>query len=217
MPGPATGVTEMLDTYVQEDRSTAEHLAGILLRHDLRQPLAAVTMLASALTALDGLPPDAMSGLLLIQQHADQMRQILRGSVEEESDVRVVDLADSLSACSERLPWAPYRVEVDRMDRAPVLVDPVGLQRATRNLLENAKRAVAGGGVVQVGVRADAGEAEFSVADSGPGFGKLPPEHGHGLVGVRRFAARFGGHLSCDSSSLGGALVTLRLPLAVGW
>ena len=54
------------------------------------------------------------------------------------------------------------------------------------------------------------------VADSGPGFGHLPPQHGLGLIGVRRFAERFGGDFSVGTSSLGGALVTLRLPLMRG-
>ena len=31
----------------------------------------------------------------------------------------------------------------------------------------------------------------FQIEDDGPGFGHLAPEHGHGLVGVRRFAEGF--------------------------
>ena len=69
---------------------------------------------------------------------------------------------------------------------------------------------------VEVHVRRHHHDAVLEVADSGPGFGGLPTQHGHGLVGVRRFAKRFGGDICVGASSLGGALVTLRLPLALG-
>ena len=94
-----------------------------------------------------------------------------------------------------------------------MLVDPVGLKRVVWNLLDNARRAVAKGGEVEVRVRQRGRDALLEVADSGPGFGHLPPQHGLGLIGVRRFAERFGGDFSVGTSSLGGALVTLRLPL----
>jgi signal transduction histidine kinase len=68
-----------------------------------------------------------------------------------------------------------------------------------------------------VRVWAEDRDGVLEVADSGPGFGHLPPQHGHGLVGVRRFAERFGGAVVFGTSSLGGALVTLRLPLLSGW
>ena len=83
--------------------------------------------------------------------------------------------------------------------------------------MDNAKRAVSGGGRVQVRVWPDDRHGVLEVGDSGPGFGRLAPRHGHGLVGVRRFLERFGGELACGTSPLGGALVTMRLPLAIGW
>lgn len=204
----------MLATSTQAEEE--QGLAGILLRHDLRQPLAAVTLLVDAITTVDGLPPDVRAGLDLIQQHTEWMRRLIRGH-DDDGPVEVTDLADAVPPWSHEQPWAPYRVEIDHLDHAPVLVDPVALQRATRNLLANATRAVADGGVVEVSVRAEDGHGVLEVADSGPGFGHLAPEHGHGLVGVRRFVERFGGQLACGTSSLGGALVTLSLPLAVGW
>ena len=102
------------------------------------------------------------------------------------------------------------------MDEAGVLVDPVGLKRSVWNLMDNARRAVANGGRVEVSVRRQRRDAVLDVADSGPGFGRLEAQQGHGLVGVRRFAERFGGDFSTGTSALGGALVTLRLPLAFG-
>ena len=97
-----------------------------------------------------------------------------------------------------------------------MLVDPVGLKRVVWNLLDNARRAVAAGGEVEVRVRQRGRDAFVEVADSGPGLGQLAPQHGLGLIGVRRLAERFGGDFSIGTSSLGGALVTLRLPLMPG-
>ena len=109
-----------------------------------------------------------------------------------------------------------YQVRILAKHHVSVLVDPVGIKRVVWNLLDNARRAVAKGGDVEVRVRQRGRDALLEVADSGPGFGHLPPQHGLGLIGVRRFAERFGGDFSVGTSSLGGALVTLRLPLMPG-
>jgi signal transduction histidine kinase len=103
-----------------------------------------------------------------------------------------------------------------KTDGTDVLVDPVALKRCAWNLMDNARRAVADGGRVEVSVRRHRHDALLEVGDSGPGFGRLRAQQGHGLVGVRRFAARFGGDFRVGTSDLGGALVTLRLPLARG-
>lgn len=201
---------------VMEDEATTE-LAAVLLRHDLRQPLAAMTILVDELSTAADLPPHMETTVRMIRQSTTWMHRLLQVSGGDDTS-QVIDLAEAVrGACTAQPVGESYEVRLVRLDRSPVLVDPVGLERATRNLVDNATRAVADGGTVEVAVRADEDSCLLEVADSGPGFGKLAPVHGHGLVGVRGFASRCGGALTCGVSDLGGALVTLRLPLALGW
>jgi signal transduction histidine kinase len=192
--------------------------AACRLRHDLRQPLASMTFLVDSVMSTESLPPQVEAALVEVLREAQWMGRLLRSTEDENESVAVVDLSRSLEGqCTPAVGPAPYDVEVTGHERTPVLVDPVGLERAVRNVLDNAKRAVSGGGRVEVRVWPEEQHGLLEVADSGPGFGRLAPRHGHGLVGVRRFVERFGGELACGTSPLGGALVTMRLPLAFGW
>lgn len=188
------------------------------LKHDLRQPLAAISWSVQSIDGTSDMPVDLRTALEQIGRHAAWMDRLLVDALDELAGVAVVDLADALAdSCSWASPCAEYDVSFTERDQAPVLVDPVGLERAARNLMDNAMRAVAGGGRIEVSVSAPGTTGVLEIADSGPGFGALSPRHGHGLVGVRRFVERFGGELVCGTSSLGGALVQLVLPRAVGW
>ena len=149
-----------------------------------------------------------------VQQQTDWMLLLLASDLDRQPDVSIVDLADIVhSPCLATPTGAPYRVRIHARHHVTVLADPVGLRRVVWNLLDNARRAVSTGGQVEVRVRHRGRHAFLEVADEGPGFGHLPPQQGLGLVSVRRFAERFGGEFSIGTSSLGGALVTLRLPL----
>jgi signal transduction histidine kinase len=188
------------------------------LRHDLRQPLAAILWSLEGVNVTNDVPVQLATTLEQIGRQAYWMDRLLAEALEERAAVSVVDLADALAgSCSVAPPSAPYDLSFTRLGLARVLVDPVGLERAARNLLDNAMRAVAGGGRIEVTAGAEGTTGVLEIADSGPGFGALSPRQGHGLVGVRRFAERFGGELACGTSSLGGALVRLSLPCALGW
>ncbi|HET7070523.1 MAG TPA: HAMP domain-containing sensor histidine kinase [Nocardioides sp.] len=188
------------------------------LRHDLRQPLAAIRWSVDAVNGTDDVPVHLSTTLDQIGRQARWMERLLTEVLDAPGRVVVVDLADALAdCCSTAPPSAPYELSFTKAGRVPVLVDPVGLERAARNLMDNAMRAVAGGGRIEVEVRARGTRGVLEVADSGPGFGALAPRQGHGLVGVHRFADRFGGDLAFGTSGLGGALVSLSLPRALGW
>ncbi len=104
--------------------------------------------------------------------------------------------------------------------------DPKLLQRALRNLLENALRAVADGGRVTVAV--ERGEhAIVTVRDDGPGvqagalarifdpyFSTHDTGTGLGLPIARRIIEEHGGEISARNRSEGGLEVRVRLPLA---
>jgi signal transduction histidine kinase len=187
-------------------------------RHDLGQPLASIRLLVdSALSTAEStedVSADVLANLRRIRRHTDWMADMLRQAGEQQPREAVFDLADAVEGpCLATPDDVPYDVRFVSRDKATVLVDPIGLRRSAWNLLDNARRAVAGGGQVEVKVSRHGRHAVLEVADSGPGFGGLAMQHGHGLAGVRTFAAHSGGSISIGTSSLGGALVTLRLPL----
>ncbi len=95
-----------------------------------------------------------------------------------------------------------------------------------RNLLENALRASAGGGRVEVRVEQNNGFARIAVLDYGPG---VPPDHlprifdpyfsthdtgtGLGLPIARRVAEEHGGGITARNRSEGGLEVVVTLPV----
>jgi two-component system OmpR family sensor kinase len=111
--------------------------------------------------------------------------------------------------------------------------DATALLRAAVNLVENAVRYAPAGGLVQLTAGREDGRGVLSVRDSGPG---IPPEHaarvfepfvrldasrdrdsggaGLGLSIARSIVVAHGGALTLDSPPGGGALFTMRLPVA---
>ena len=185
------------------------------LRHDLRQSLGAVMALVSIIESNPLLVPEVLERLDQIQREADWMAKILADQDDHPQQVRVVDIGEAVSeswalvaAC------APCVVRLVREPAAHAIADPVALRRSTRNLIENAVRAVGAHGSVEVRVLTRGDDVLVEVADDGPGFGKIPAQQGLGLVTVRRFVTRFGGSFVVGTSELGGALVSIRLPAA---
>jgi len=100
------------------------------------------------------------------------------------------------------------------------------LGRAVRNLIENAVRASASGGAVDVTVESADGFAAVRVADRGPGvspdlLGRVLEPYfsthaggtGLGLPIARRVAEEHGGSLAVRNRTEGGFEVTIRIPL----
>ena len=103
------------------------------------------------------------------------------------------------------------------------------LGRALRNLIENALRANAGQGTVEVTLdRGDEEKALIRVADSGPGvdpkmlrrifepyFSTHETGTGLGLAITRRIVEEHGGEIEARNRSQGGLEVRIQLPLAM--
>jgi signal transduction histidine kinase len=129
--------------------------------------------------------------------------------------------------------WAgvPRHWLAGRREDGTVLADPDRLVVALDAILDNAVRFTRDGDPVELSVHRGDGYAAFTVADSGPGipdghldsvfdrFSTPDPDRdtthnfGLGLSIVRAIAEAHGGMAVAGPSRLGGAAVTLRLPL----
>lgn len=115
----------------------------------------------------------------------------------------------------------------------PVAGNPVMLEIAIRNLVENAIAATPRGGQIQLSVEDASASSTILVDDSGPGLGadrealfapfqrgtgdsadtaKRKAGVGLGLAIARRIAVAHGGTLTADTSPLGGARFKLVVP-----
>lgn len=207
-------MTECARMVTGSDREGHVQQAGELteqrLRHDVRQSLSAVMLLAAIVERQPLAGPVVHETLEQMRHEVDWMSRVLApSSGATEAFVDVGEVVDAM--------WrgvATGRDTVMRLVREADVwtwADPVGLGRAVRNLIENALRA-AGDGIVEVRVTARHERVAVEVHDNGPGFGLIRPQEQLGLITVRRFAAAYDGRLDIGSSPLGGALVRLELP-----
>jgi len=106
--------------------------------------------------------------------------------------------------------------------------EPRGLLQVLLNLLLNAAEAAGQGGRVRISTSVDSSFVHVDVCDSGPGLapdmlerlfdpfrsGRGSQGAGVGLALSRAIVASFGGDITAGQGQLGGALFSVRLPLA---
>ncbi|GAA1998797.1 ATP-binding protein [Catenulispora subtropica] len=194
--------------------------------HDLRQPVAAILMLASAAEMRPDVPERVREVLQEIMTQTEDIsatvRQFLddaKQGVDGLGDPVPCNVAGLAAESVER--WRATfsgRISLAAADEPlHVTVDPVLFKRALGNVLSNGTRAAGGSGRVQVTVRRfETGQGEravIEVDDSGPGFGNIPAGHGLGLAVVRRTVEAAGGSVEVAEGPLGGALIRMVLPV----
>ncbi len=185
------------------------------LCHDLRQPVATISMLVSA-AETEGRDqiPDALRGRLqLIAEQSRRLSEIIRHVLEESLGFEPVDVG---RAAREVVDWTriTYRGRLDftlEMGDLRVIADRVLLRRGLANLLENATRAAGDGGNIAVAVGRRDGSVIVDVSDSGSSDSP-PLGTGLGLRIVERLATTHGGELVFRRAPLGGVLARLTLP-----
>ena len=218
-----------------EDATRRRLLADV--SHELRTPLAVIQGNLEAL--VDGVyPPDEAH----LRPILDETR-VLERLVD---DLRTLSLADSGALPLHREPTEPAVLLEDvaaahranasaasidvRVDVAPDLptldVDPVRMKQVVSNLVENAVRAMPGGGSITLSARAASAAVVIEVTDTGPG---IAPElrstlfdrftksvgsrgSGLGLAIARAIVTAHGGTIDAASGP-GGIGTTLRISL----
>ncbi len=214
--------------------------------HDLRTPLASIRAYAG--TLMDGevnlSSGDARASAAAIDREAQRLNRLVANLLDlgriEGGALRAtreaLDLEDVvLVAVAQVEPRAGTRtVRVEIPGQVTVVADPVLLEEALINLLENAVRHTPDGTTVLVSAApVEPGTVRLTVEDSGPGvpgealphlFEKFyrPPQRGAarrtgtgiGLAVVRGLVEALGGTARARASELGGLAVDLDLPAA---
>jgi signal transduction histidine kinase len=179
------------------------------LCHDLRQPLAAILLLAGAeggdvRRRLDGILDQA-------QWLADMVEGVIGGAADDLPGS--VDVADLASACVLRARHtAECEIGFISTDRVVAVAAPVALGRAISCVLDNAVRAAGPGGYVNVGVTSTPHEITIRVIDDGPGLGHVPIQNSLGLTITRALVSACGGGFELKPGPSGGAVARIVLP-----
>lgn len=204
--------------------------------HELRTPLTSIRTNIEVLARADELEPAERESLLAdVTAQLEEMSglvvelvELARGDSEpaEAEDVRLDLLVEEMLERARRNhPDVSFTSE---LGETVVHGVPAKLERAASNLLDNAGKWSAPGGVVAVTLR----DGELTVRDHGPGiaiedlphvfdrFYRAPsargmPGSGLGLSIVRQVAETHGGSVEAEAAPGGGTLLRLTLPVVV--
>ena len=180
------------------------------LCHDLRQPLAAIRLLAGS---KGGDVDHRMAGILDQAQWLSDMVEGVIGGAADDRPVNV-DVADLTYRCVLRSqPTAACQIGFFGSDRRWTVAAPIALGRAISCVLDNAVRAAGPGGQVIVEVTGNDSEISVRVIDDGPGLGQVPTNNSLGLTITRALVSACGGGFELKPGTLGGAVATIVLPV----
>jgi C4-dicarboxylate-specific signal transduction histidine kinase len=210
--------------------------------HEVGNPLGAVcgyAELARSRLHGGGSTAEVADFLARIAAEAQRIDRIVRDLLDfaRPADLRleavalapVVEGAIRLAAMQPRARDVSVEVRIAD-DVPPVRADERRLAQVFLNLLLNASDAMDGGGLVRLAARRDGtAVVVVEVVDGGPGF---PSEHlsrvfepffstkapgrgtGLGLAVCHGIVSSFGGEIAAGNAVAGGAVITLRLPVA---
>jgi len=222
----------------------SEKMGTMLLNsvsHELRTPLAAISSAASGLRSSGELNPAQQSLTSELDEAARRLNRLVQNLLDlsrlEAGHLRTNpdwhDLRDLLNSALQTLGRALSRHEVKidvPRNFPPVKLDAVLTEQILVNLLGNAAVHTPPGTHVEFQARTENDRLVLRVMDNGPG---LPPGDpmrlfdrfqrgpdaaaggtGIGLSLVKGFAEAQGGSVSAENHSGGGAVFTVRFPLA---
>lgn len=187
------------------------------LCHDLRQPAAALSMLAAAIAVQADLAVEMRARVDHLTQQAERLCGLVHDVLARGQDWQPVDIAALVRAvaASIRVTHAT-EITVSAEDEAFVLGRRVQLDRLVSNLIDNAARAagVSGWVLVTVGVVADS--VRISVEDNGPGLLRAGGRLSLGLLIVERAVREHNGDCVVSELSPSGTRIEMVFPRLSG-
>ncbi|MDQ1832104.1 hybrid sensor histidine kinase/response regulator, partial [Massilia scottii] len=225
-----------------------QHAFLALLVRELRNPLAPISLANTMLAKL----PEPSAGLLNVHAVIHRQMQHLSHLLDELLDAASLNdgtmtlarrpaplvalLRRALQTVQVRILERHQQLQLDMPEELTVHADPARLAQAFANLLVNASRYTADGGIIRVAARAHEGRAVVTVADNGAGMapevlatmfdlftqGERAPARAEGGLGVGLNVARnivelHGGNIVGASDGPGrGSVFTVSLPLWSG-
>jgi two-component system, OmpR family, sensor histidine kinase KdpD len=229
------------------DAEVAEIRAALFssVTHDLRTPLASIkagiTGLMDAGVTLD--PAERKELFDTVLEETDRLGRLVEnllrlararaGGIAVEKELTPFEDVVETVLSRLRHTLAPFRIRTKIGDDFPaVWVDPVQMDQALTNILENAAHHAPGGSEIVVAVTPWRGGIEVRVADRGPG---IPPEDrdrvfepffrrdtetgragsGLGLAIARAVVQAHAGRIRIEGAPGGGAAVVIELPVGV--
>jgi two-component system sensor histidine kinase KdpD len=222
----------------------ANELRGALLQavsHDLRTPLASIKACATSLKQRDVDWSDEESAEFIetIDEETDRLTALVANLLDmSRVQAGVVQPVLTPTPLEDVVPAAvaslgPRRTSVDTdvaASLSPVRADPVLLERAIANVVENAVRFNPAGKRVSVEADELEGRIELRVVDHGPGIAAQDRQRvfqpfqrlgdsaaggvGLGLAVAHGFLTAMGATIEIDDTAGGGATVLINLPVA---
>jgi two-component system sensor histidine kinase KdpD len=213
------------------------------ISHEIRTPIAAITSAAGNLSETCGAGAGEFERTMVgeIQEAARRLNRLVGnllsmtrlGSGHVKANIDWCDVADLVQVTLKDIAkdLAQHNVTCGIAPGLPLVrMDFVLMQQALTNLLLNAAVHTPPGTAVRVNVDVEADALALTVADNGPG---LPPDAlplifdkfyrapaapaggtGLGLAIVKGFVEAQGGQVKAENRPGGGAMFTIRLPLA---
>jgi signal transduction histidine kinase len=241
--GPADEMTELARTFnamLERLDSSFDGQARFIANasHEMRTPLAVKRALIEITISRSGTSQDARdlgTSLLEIDGRHERLIDGLLTLADSESELTErspVDLADVAEHVRDQLAErSDIEVRQAALDPAPVVGDPVLLERLTQNLLENAIRHNRADGWASVTTAVVDGHSTLTVSNTGPvvrpyeiellfqPFRRLDRERvagergfGLGLSIARAVSRAHGGEITAVPRAGGGLDVTVALP-----
>jgi two-component system, OmpR family, sensor histidine kinase KdpD len=237
-----------LDAEARDARSGAElsEIRAALfssVTHDLRTPLASIkagiTSLMDESVTFD--PEERRDLLSTVLEETDRLNRLVdnllnlararAGDITIEKELTPFeDVVETVIARLRRT-LEPFRVRtVIREDAPAVWIDPVQMDQALTNIIENAVRYSPPGGEIQVAVTKLGPGIQVRVADAGPGVTEEErelvfepfyrgsaatgrPGSGLGLAIARAVVLAHGGRIRLEDAPGGGAAVLIEVPV----
>ena len=226
---------------IQGNRLRTALLAAV--SHDLRTPLASIKTASSSLLAADVAftGPERQTLLETIDAEADRLSSLV-GSLLDMSRIqagalvvnrRNVGLDEVIGGAVDGLLIRGHALDIDVSETLPLVdADPVLLERAIANIVDNALRFAPDGAPVRIEAGGIAGRVDLRVVDTGRGIPQderdtvfLPFQRlgdspqgagvGLGLAVARGFVEAMGGELVAEDTPGGGTTMVLSLPAVV--